>query len=84
MGQPATGRRTLQAWVNRHKLETFVHVSLHEGHLMATLDPAAQAATALLDGRYVLETDVPRRRSMRRPCMTGTGTSMKSSRTSAR
>ena len=57
--KPATGLRTLQAWVKRHKLETFVHVSLHEGHLMATLDPAAQAATALLDGCYVLETDVP-------------------------
>jgi hypothetical protein len=45
--------------VKRHKLETFVRVALHEGRLMATLDPAAQAETALLDGCYVLETDVP-------------------------
>jgi hypothetical protein len=55
--QPARGLRTLQAWVKRHKLETFVHVSLHEGRLRATLDPAAQAETALLDGCYVLETE---------------------------
>src|SRR6266567_6604427 len=39
--KPATGLRTLQAWVKRHKLETFVQVSLHEGRLMATLAPAA-------------------------------------------
>src|SRR6266700_5103723 len=41
--KPATGLRTLQAWVKRHKLETFVQVSLHEGRQMATLAPAAQA-----------------------------------------
>jgi Transposase DDE domain len=57
--QPATGLRTLQAWVKRHKLEAFVHVSLHEGRLLTTLDAAAQAEIALLDGGYVLETDVP-------------------------
>jgi transposase len=57
--KPATGLRTFQAWVKRHKLEAFVHIALHEGRLRATLDPAAQAATALLDGCYVLETDVP-------------------------
>jgi len=57
--KPASGLRTLQAWVKRHKLEAFVHVSLHERRLMATLDPAAQVEAALLDGCYVLETDVP-------------------------
>ena len=57
--KPATGLRTLQAWVKRHKLETCVHVTRHEGRLRATLDPAAQAEIALLDGCYVLETDVP-------------------------
>src|SRR5262245_3315789 len=31
--KPETGLRTLQAWVKRHKLEAFVHVSLHEGRL---------------------------------------------------
>jgi len=57
--KPETGLRTLQAWVKRHKLDAFVHVALHEGRLMATLDTAAQAAVTLLDGCYVLETDVP-------------------------
>jgi transposase len=57
--KPDTGLRTLQAWVKRHKLEAFVSISLHEGRLLTTLDVTAQAATALLDGCYVLETDVP-------------------------
>ena len=57
--KPETGLRTLQAWVKRHKLHAFVHVSLHEGHLLATLDTAAQAEATVLDGCYVLETDVP-------------------------
>jgi hypothetical protein len=57
--KPEAGLRILQAWVKRHKLDAFVHVSLHEGRLTATLDAAAQAEAALLDGCYVLETDVP-------------------------
>jgi transposase len=57
--KPETGLRTLQAWVKRHKLEAFVQVSLHDGRLMATLDTAAQAEATVLDGCYVLETDVP-------------------------
>jgi hypothetical protein len=57
--KPETGLRILQAWVKRHKLDAFVHVSLHDGRLMATLDTAAQAEATVLDGCYVLETDVP-------------------------
>lgn len=57
--KPATGLRTLQTWVKRHKLDAFVHVSLHAGRLMATLDMATQAEATLLDGCYVLATDVP-------------------------
>jgi hypothetical protein len=56
--KPDTGLRTLQAWVKRHKLAAVVQVSLHDGRLMATLDPAAQAEATVLDGCYVLETDV--------------------------
>jgi transposase len=56
--KPETGLRTLQAWVKRHKLDAFMHISLHEGRLMATLDTAAQAEATLLDGCYVLETNV--------------------------
>ena len=82
--KPKTGLRTLQAWVKRHKLEAFVHVSLHEGRLLATLDPTAQVEATVLDGCYVLETDVPQTALDARPCMTVIGTSMRSNRTSAR
>lgn len=57
--KPETGLQTLQGWVKRHKLEAFVQISLHEGCLRATLDTAAQAEATVLDGCYVLETDVP-------------------------
>jgi transposase len=57
--KPETGLRTLQAWVKRHKLDAFVSLALHEGRLVATRDPVAQAAAMVLDGCYVLETDVP-------------------------
>jgi hypothetical protein len=45
--------------VKRHKLAAFVQVSLHDGVLRATLDTAAQAEATVLEGCYVLETDVP-------------------------
>jgi transposase len=57
--QPEAGLRILRAWVKRHKADTFVLVSLHEGQLRATLDATARAEAALLEGCYVLETDVP-------------------------
>ena len=57
--KPEAGLRTLRAWVKRHKLDAFVHVSLHEGQLTAMLDTTAQAEVARLEGCYVLETDVP-------------------------
>jgi transposase len=57
--KPETGLQTVCAWVKRHKLDTFVQVSLHEGQLAVTLDATAQAEAALLEGCYVLETDVP-------------------------
>jgi hypothetical protein len=57
--KPETGLRTLQAWVQRHKLEAFVQIALPDGRLLATLDPAAQAEATGLEGCDVLETDVP-------------------------
>ena len=57
--KPETGLRTLQVWVKRYKLDAFVHIVLYEGRLVATLDTAAQAEATVLDGCYVLETDVP-------------------------
>ena len=44
--------------VKRHKLDACMHIALHEGRLMATLDTAAQAEATLLEGCYVLETNV--------------------------
>jgi transposase len=57
--KPDAGLQTLRAWVKRHKLDTFVQVSLHAGQLTATLDATAQAEAVRLEGCYVLETDVP-------------------------
>lgn len=57
--KPDAGLQTIRAWVKRHKLDTFVQVSLHEGQLTATLDAAAQAEATQLEGCYVLETDGP-------------------------
>jgi hypothetical protein len=57
--KPATGLRTLQAWVKRHKLEGFGPVALPAGRLLATRAPAAQAEAPVLDGCDVWETDVP-------------------------
>ena len=57
--KPEAGLRTLRAWGKRHKLDAFVHVSLHEGQLTALLDTTAQAEVARLEGCDVRETDVP-------------------------
>lgn len=57
---PAAGRRALTAWVKRHKLSSFVSLSLTNRDLTVSIDEEAQADAARLDGCYVLETDVPR------------------------
>jgi transposase len=57
--KPEAGLRTLNAWVTRHKLASFVTLSLRERTIMVTIDAAAQTDAAQLDGCYVLETDVP-------------------------
>jgi transposase len=56
--QPQAGRRTLTGWIKRHKLSAFVTLSLHERELLVQIDPEQQANAALLDGCYVLQTDV--------------------------
>jgi hypothetical protein len=57
--QPEAGLRTLHAWVTRHKLAGWVQWSLQERAIIATVDETAQTEATLLDGCYVLETDVP-------------------------
>lgn len=56
--KPAAGLGPLNRWAQRHKLSTFVTISLQGHQLSLTIDEAKQADAALLEGCYVLETDV--------------------------
>ena len=58
--QPATGLAQLAQWVRRHKLHPFVTLSLEGRRVACTIDEAAQRDAMLLDGCYVVETDVPK------------------------
>ena len=55
----AAGLAALQGWVKRHKLAGFVTLTLNERVIVCTLDQEAKVQDALLDGCYLLETDVP-------------------------
>ena len=56
--QPEAGLRTYAQWVKRHKLNSFVTVRLEQRVLVWEVDEEAKQEAALLDGCYVLETDV--------------------------
>jgi hypothetical protein len=56
--QLEAGLRQLQAWASRHKLANLVTLAVREQNLELTVDDAALADAALLDGCYALETDV--------------------------
>jgi hypothetical protein len=49
----------LQGWVKRHKLGRFVTLTLAERAIVCSVDDEAQLDDALLDGCYLLQTDVP-------------------------
>lgn len=55
---PEAGLRTLRNWAKRHKLSDFVTLSLKDREIVSEIDNKAHENTALLDGCYVLETDV--------------------------
>ena len=55
----AAGLAALQRWTKSHKLSAFVTLTLNERVIVCTLDEEAKAQDALLDGCYLLETDVP-------------------------
>jgi len=55
----ATGLAALQRWAKSHKLSAFVTLALNERVIVCTIDQEAKAQDALLDGCYLLETDVP-------------------------
>jgi hypothetical protein len=54
------GLAALQRWVKHHKLGKFVTLTLEGRVIVCALDEDAQAEDALLDGCYILETDVPK------------------------
>lgn len=55
----ATGLAALQRWTKSHKLSAFVTLVLNERVMVCTIDEKAKGQDALLDGCYLLETDVP-------------------------
>lgn len=57
--QPQSGLTQLQNWVRRHRLTSFVTLSLRDKRIELHIDDDAMAKAALLDGCYALETDVP-------------------------
>lgn len=56
--QPAAGWRTLSSWIQRHQLHTFVPLALEGRLLHVIINDEAKVTAGLLDGCYVLETDV--------------------------
>jgi transposase len=56
---PESGLTQLQPWVKQHKLNAFVTLTLEGRRIEFAIDEEALADSALLDGCYLLETDVP-------------------------
>ena len=56
--KPEAGLRKLSAWAKSHKLSSFVTLCLEERRLSVMVDEEKRAEAALLDGCYVIETDV--------------------------
>lgn len=55
---PEAGLRRFEAWSVRYKISNWVHLELEDRLLKVTVDEVAKADAALLDGCYVIETDV--------------------------
>ena len=58
---PQAGLRTLTKWSVRHKVSSFVDLGLDNGRIVLSINEQAKSDSALLDGCYVLETDVSSR-----------------------
>jgi transposase len=56
--KPEAGKRKFTAWARRHKLSSFCTIELQERKLKVNIDAEKMAEAALLDGCYVMETDV--------------------------
>ncbi|MFC1836162.1 transposase [Thermodesulfobacteriota bacterium] len=59
---PEAGIRKLTRWAKRYKISTFVCLSLDDRRIEMSVDEEAKTSAGLLDGCYVLETDVCRER----------------------
>ena len=55
---PEKAKKALEKWIKRYKLSTFVTITLVERTLAFEIDEEDLKEAALLDGCYVLETDV--------------------------
>lgn len=55
---PEAGLRKVTKWAARHKLSSFVQLSLDNNRIALTIDEHAKAEAGALDGCYVMETDV--------------------------
>jgi transposase len=55
---PEAGLRQLIRWAKRHKISSFIGLSLEGNQIMLRVDERAKTDAGLLDGCYVLETDV--------------------------
>ncbi|MGA9646127.1 MAG: IS1634 family transposase, partial [Candidatus Korobacteraceae bacterium] len=58
---PETGLRNLTNWAIRYKVCSFVDLCLDNGRIVLSVDEQAKSSAAMLDGCYVLETDVSAR-----------------------
>lgn len=55
---PEAGLRSVLTWTRKHRLVSFVSLSLKDRELVCLIDESAKTQAALLDGCYVIETDV--------------------------
>lgn len=56
--EPEAGLRKLVNWAKRHKVSSFIELTLQANQIILTIDEQAKVDASLLDGCYVLETDV--------------------------
>jgi transposase len=56
--RPSVGLKNVTEWVESHKMHKWVSVSLNESVLAYTIDEEAMKESALLDGCYVMESNV--------------------------
>jgi transposase len=57
--QPQAGLNRFTRWVKRYKIDAFTHIELEDRALKLTINEEALQEASMLDGCYVLITDVP-------------------------